>query len=73
MKPTVILALFGILLAALPAAAGDEGQRQARREIIPFSDARIRIEINSTDGDSGMHVLLDAEGWKYVKIFTAIP
>jgi hypothetical protein len=58
-------ALLGVLLAALPAPASAKP-----KETIPFSDARIRIEVNSTDGDSGLHVLLDAEGWKFVNIFS---
>ena len=34
----------------------------------PFSDARIIIEVNSTDGDSGIQVFLDGEGWDFVDI-----
>jgi hypothetical protein len=58
---------LGLLLAALPALAGDDDDKP--RKIIPFSDARLRIEVNATDQDSGLHVLLDAEGWKWVKIY----
>ncbi len=67
MKRILAIALFGLALGAMPDSASAESER--RKETIPFSDARIRIEINATDGDSGLHVLLDAEGWKYVKIF----
>jgi hypothetical protein len=59
--------ILGLLLAALPAQAGDDDDRP--RKVIPFSDARIRIEVNATDQDSGLHVLLDAEGWKWVRIY----
>jgi hypothetical protein len=48
-----------------PARADDDG----RKKTIPFSDARLRIEVNATDGDSGLHALLDAEGWQFVKIY----
>ena len=65
MKPAVVLASLGILLAAPPAPAEDDNPKN----IIPFTDARLRIEVNATDGDSGLHALLDAEGWKYVKIY----
>ena len=58
-------AMLGILLAALPVTAEPKP-----KETIPFTDARIRIEVNSTDGDSGLHVNLDAEGWKFVNIFS---
>jgi len=66
-----LCALLGILLAAVPAptwAAARKGATQARRTI-SFSQAQVRIEVNATDGDSGFHVLLDAEGWKFVKIY----
>jgi len=62
-RHTIGLALLGIVLAALPAPASAKEKAK-----IPFSDARIRIEVNSTDGDSGLHVLLDAEGWRFVNI-----
>lgn len=65
-KHAVRLALLGILLAALPVAAWADDGRSKKK--IPFSDARIRIEVNSTDADSGLHVLLDAEGWRFVSI-----
>ena len=64
-KQTATLALLGVLLAVLPAQAGEDKPKK----VIPFSDARLRIEVNATDGDSGLHALIDAEGWKYVKIY----
>ena len=60
-----MLALLGLLLAVLPAKAADTEPRKT----IPFSDARLRIEVNATDGDSGLHALIDAEGWRFVKIY----
>ncbi len=60
----LMLALVGAILSMQPALAGSKP-----KEVIPFTDARIRIEVNATDGDSGLHVLLDAEGWKFVNIF----
>lgn len=62
-KQTLLPAALGILMAAMPAPAWAKP-----RVVIPFTDARIRIEVNATDGDSGLHVLLDAEGWKFVNI-----
>ncbi len=67
-KQTITLTLLGLLLAAMPAPTWAEDD-DAKKETIPFSDARIRIEVNATDGDSGLHVLLDAEGWKHVRIY----
>jgi hypothetical protein len=67
LKRTAMPALLGILLAALPAPGWADDDKP--QKVIPFSDARIRIEVNATDQDSGLHVLLDAEGWKWVKIY----
>jgi hypothetical protein len=67
LKRAVVPALLGLLLGAQPARAGDDDDKPGKT--IPFSDARIRIEVNATDQDSGLHVLLDAEGWKWVKIY----
>ena len=36
---------------------------------IPFSQARILIEVNSTAGDAGIQVFLDGEAWESVTIF----
>jgi hypothetical protein len=69
-KQTATLTLLGMVLAAMPAPAwADDDDDKEPKETIPFSDARIRIEVNATDGDSGLHVLLDAEGWKFVNIY----
>ena len=35
---------------------------------MPFKDAEIFIEFNSTDGDTGIQVFLDDDGWKKITI-----
>ena len=35
---------------------------------IPFSEAEIFFELNNTDGDLGIHALIDGEAWKNLKI-----
>lgn len=35
---------------------------------IPFPDARLKIEYNSTDGDAGLQIFLDAPAWRTVSI-----
>ncbi len=37
--------------------------------IIEFSDARIIIEVNATDDDSGIQMFVDGEGWKRLTVF----
>ncbi len=60
--------LCALTLAGLAGAAGADDGHPSRAPI-PFSHAQVRIEINATDGDSGLHLLIDAEGWKFVKIY----
>lgn len=36
---------------------------------IPFSQTRIIIEVNATDGDAGIQIFLDAEGWTTLEVF----
>ncbi len=35
---------------------------------VPFSDARLKIEYNSTDGDAGLQFFIDAPAWREVTI-----
>jgi hypothetical protein len=35
---------------------------------IPLADARIIIEINATDGDAGIQIFLDGEGWNLCQV-----
>ncbi len=51
-----------LFLAVDPAAA-------KHKEVIELSDARVIIEINDTDGDSGIQIFLDAEGWKWMAVY----
>jgi len=61
-----------ILLAALAfssaAYAQDTSVMRDDGEEIPFDDALIRIEVNSTDGDAGLQIFLDGEPWKSIRI-----
>lgn len=70
-KRAAFLACLGILIATAPGPTEARVKQSAaqQRRTLPFSQAQVRIEVNATDGDSGFHVLLDAEGWKFVNIF----
>jgi hypothetical protein len=35
---------------------------------VEFSDARLKVEINATDGDAGLQVFLDGEAWNQVEL-----
>ncbi len=43
-------------------AVGSQGMR------IPFDDAEVFFEFNTTDNDLGLQIFLDAEGWKRVSV-----
>ena len=58
-----LLLLLG-LTATLPAATAGAGART-----IPFADARLKIEVNATDGDAGLQVFLDGEPWRAVSLY----
>lgn len=58
------LAAVGVLGALLPAMRN----RDDDDDEIPFAEAKIRIEVNSTDGDAGIQAFLDGEPWDRVAI-----
>lgn len=60
------LAIIGLVpTLALGPTAGAGGTGSST---IPFPDARLKIEYNSTDGDAGLQIFLDAPAWRQVSI-----
>lgn len=51
-----------VLGIAAPVGWADEADE------IPFAEANIFFELNDTDGDLGIHALIDGEGWKRLEI-----
>jgi hypothetical protein len=62
----LLLALL-LLLGLTATLAASTARAQART--IPFADARLKIEVNATDGDAGLQVVLDGEPWKAVSLY----
>ncbi|MFQ6005736.1 MAG: hypothetical protein ACE5OQ_09555 [Woeseia sp.] len=56
-------ALGALIMAVAPYAASAQDS-----EKIPFADAEIFFELNNTDGDLGIHALIDGDGWKRLAI-----
>jgi len=52
---------------ASPASWADDHDDDDEDEI-PFDEANIFFELNNTDGDLGIHALIDGEGWKNLRI-----
>jgi hypothetical protein len=59
---TALAGGMGALLASSPAALGQEGHEHA------FSEAQLYFELNDTDGDLGIHGLIDGDAWKSLEI-----
>jgi len=56
-------------IAIILAAAAPMGQAQADDdEEIPFDEAHLFFELNNTDGDLGIHALIDGDAWKRLEI-----
>jgi hypothetical protein len=60
----VAAAAFILAFAAPELWAGDEDDWDE----IPFAEANIFFELNNTDGDLGIHALIDGEAWKRLEI-----
>jgi hypothetical protein len=61
------LVAFGLpLLIAGPAVLA--GTARADVKPVEFSDARLKVEINATDGDAGLQIFLDGEAWNAVEL-----
>jgi hypothetical protein len=64
--PAAALLAIGTTGAAIAAAAGSPRTEAA---VVRLKDARLKFEINATDGDGGIQVFLDAESWRRMSIF----
>lgn len=54
--------------AAATAQEEGEDDDEGRGPPIPFDDAEVFFEFNTTDDDLGLQIFLDAEGWSQVKV-----
>ena len=58
-----------VLLAALVILGLGLLSPPSQAATLQLSDAAIYIEINDTDGDAGVQVFLDGEGWDSMEVF----
>jgi hypothetical protein len=57
--------LLALLTAPIVSTAGDHDDDDNE---IPFAEAHVFFELNNTDGDLGIHALIDGEPWKRLRI-----
>jgi hypothetical protein len=62
--------VYSMTLAALVfgGAAPAGGPKDDGKEEIPFEEAQLFFELNDTDGDLGIHGLIDGDEWKRLRI-----
>ena len=60
--------LSAVLLALPVAASGGRKGNHREPEPTPFGEASLFFELNDTDGDLGIHALIDGEPWKSLRI-----
>lgn len=46
-----------------------EAGHRSSKETVPLKDARLKIEMNATDGDAGIQVFIDADPWMSMAIY----
>ena len=61
----ILLAVMSILILAgtTPQSWADDDKREK-----PFDEAHLFFELNNTDGDLGIHALIDGDAWKKLEI-----
>lgn len=68
-KSAQILILATILGACGNGAASSRVSGKSAAAATPFKEARLIVEINSTDGDAGLQIFLDHDPWKSVALY----
>ncbi|HEY8240236.1 MAG TPA: hypothetical protein VIH35_02255 [Kiritimatiellia bacterium] len=59
---------IGIFGLATVADAGARGDKKARKPRIPLKEAKLNIEHNATDHDTGFQGAIDSEGWERIDV-----
>jgi hypothetical protein len=68
LKPVATAGFAIALLVPLGVRDAVPAGEAARPTTIPFDDARLKIELNATDGDAGLQFFVDAEAWRHVTV-----
>ncbi len=58
-----VLTVLAVLLSGVAVAAGSRPQA-----VVPLKDAKLNIEHNATDNDTGFQGFIDSEGWRRLEV-----
>ncbi len=58
-----VLTVLAVLLSGVAVAAGSRPQA-----VVPLKDAKLNIEHNATDKDTGFQGFIDSEGWRRLEV-----
>jgi len=64
----LILSVVPALAAACSANGAPDGNADAGGDAIPLKEAKLNIEHNATDNDTGFQGAIDSEGWKHLDV-----
>jgi hypothetical protein len=63
------LATTLVIATGASADSRNDGGKKHAPDIVQLGDARMKFEINATDGDGGIQIFLDADPWRWMNIF----
>jgi len=66
-RPIILILSSTALLASVHAASATGGQSPAGA-VVPLKDAKLNIEHNATDKDTGFQGFIDSEGWRRLDV-----
>ncbi len=61
-------AVLGFVLTSTAQGVWAKGDKRDHEDEIPFSEAHLFFELNNSDGDLGIHALIDGDAWKKLSI-----
>lgn len=68
MLPVLSMAAAALLAATAASAGANNDENNDEENEIPFDEASLFFELNDTDGDLGIHGLIDGDAWKHLEI-----
>ena len=67
--PVILATVVALILGfAVPELWAGKNGKENDEDEIEFSEAKIFFELNNTDGDLGIHALIDGDAWKKLRI-----